>query len=35
MFLPVEVSDLHEKPGVTAIKKFLKLLVQGLGLGSI
>ena len=28
MLLPVEVSDLHEKPGVTAIKKFFKQAFQ-------
>ena len=27
MFLPVEVSDLHEKPGVIAIKTFFKLVL--------
>ena len=35
MFLPVEVSDLHEKPGVAAIETFFKLLIQSPGLRSI
>ena len=35
MFLPVEVSDLHEKPSVAAIETFFKLLVQGPGFRSI
>ena len=35
MFLPVEVSDLHDKPGVAAIETFFKLLIQSPGLRSI